>query len=368
MPSSGWPKGSDAAPDVAWTRERFEAYAGSHTATWVYDFERDRFHWGNAAMLALFSAPSMEALRERYRREPMSDGMQRRLQAFRDRFARGEDVHTPWTYYPEGQAPVHTDTAMRGIRIATSEGELEAMLCEARVRPSTFLSDDEQRLVVATQHANECVSLFSAEGEPLVCNPAAERLRSGDDASLDALFVEPDDAEALRRETRDPSQVHRTEAALRTRDGPRWHALEARRIRDPVSGQPALLVMHHDVSDRRASESRLRDARGEAEALHAEAAAASEAKSRFLAVMSHELRTPMPALLASAELLASSSLDAAQEETLDTILQAGEQMVDLIGDVLDVSAIEAGRIELEAKPTRIRPFLHRTLGPLTAAA
>ncbi|MEO0324934.1 MAG: ATP-binding protein [Myxococcota bacterium] len=360
--------GAQAEDPRPWTLERLEAFAALRTPVWVYDFERERFHWGNEPMLALFAAPSLEALRARYRREPMSEGMQRRLHAFRDRFARGERVVEPWTFYPEGQPPVHTDTSFSAVRIATELGTREAMLVEARLRPSSALSPEEQRLVVATQHANECVSLFSEGGETLVSNPAAERLRDAEGPSLDALFVDPKDAARLRAETLDPARVFRTEAALRTRAGPRWHALEARRIRDPVTGQAALLVMHHDVSDRRASETRLREARREAEALHESAAAASEAKSRFVAVMSHELRTPMTALLASAELLESSHLDAAQRETLSTIVEAGGQMVELIGDVLDVSAIEAGRIELAPQPTNLRPFLRRTLGPLKAAA
>ncbi|MEM1417756.1 MAG: ATP-binding protein [Myxococcota bacterium] len=362
--------GSEQAGGVQapWTVERLAAFAHLDTPVWVYDFKRDRFFWGNEPMLRLFAASSLDALRERYAREPMSEGMRRRLRAFQDRFARSEEVREPWTFYPEGHPPVHADTTMSGIRAEDEGGVFEAMLIEARVRASPLLSKAEQRLVVATQHANECVALYDTGGLPLVRNPAAEALRTEGRDRLDALFVDAADAGRLRQATSDPTQVFRQEAVLHTREGPRWHAIEARRIHDPVTGKPALLLMHHDVSDRRASEARLVEARAEAEALSAQAQAASEAKSRFVAVMSHELRTPMTALLASAELLGGSPLDEAQREALDTVFQAGDQMVALIGDVLDVSAMEAGRIELAPEPTETRPLLRRILGPLKAAA
>ena len=103
-----------------------------------------------------------------------------------------------------------------------------------------------------------------------------------------------------------------------------------------------------DISERRQHESELRSAKESAEA-------ATRAKSEFLANMSHELRTPLNGVLGYTQLLQRShSLTADQRESLDAIANCGSHLLDLINDVLDLSKIEAGRFELELRPTDLR--------------
>lgn len=78
----------------------------------------------------------------------------------------------------------------------------------------------------------------------------------------------------------------------------------------------------------------------------AEARRASEAKSRFLANMSHEFRTPLNGLAGMTELLATTQLDEEQRECLRTIQASTRSLLALVEDVLDISAIEAGKIKL----------------------
>lgn len=80
------------------------------------------------------------------------------------------------------------------------------------------------------------------------------------------------------------------------------------------------------------------------------AEAASSAKSDFLASMSHEIRTPMHGMLAMTELLQSTSLDTRQQRFADMIQKSGRSLLAIVNDVLDLSKIEAGRMELEAVP------------------
>ena len=100
-----------------------------------------------------------------------------------------------------------------------------------------------------------------------------------------------------------------------------------------------------DISDRRERDDQLRRAKDSAEA-------ATRAKSEFLANMSHELRTPLNGVLGYSQLLQRDrSLNAVQREALDAIAKCGAHLLDLINDVLDLSRIEAGRIEIEPIPT-----------------
>ena len=88
------------------------------------------------------------------------------------------------------------------------------------------------------------------------------------------------------------------------------------------------------------------------------AQAQSKTKSRFLATMSHEIRTPLNGILGISEMLRDTSLSIKQQELLSVITSSGRTLLNLINDVLDLSKIEAGRMEMECRVFDVRQ-LHR---------
>jgi len=95
---------------------------------------------------------------------------------------------------------------------------------------------------------------------------------------------------------------------------------------------------------------------------------ATRAKGEFLAMMSHEIRTPMNAVIGMAELLERTELDARQTRYIDTLRAAAGSLLRVINDILDLSKIEAGRLELRPTDFDLRELIEDVIGTLAASA
>jgi len=118
-------------------------------------------------------------------------------------------------------------------------------------------------------------------------------------------------------------------------------------------------------------EARTRDLQAErdrAEEARQEAERADRAKSEFLANMSHEIRTPMNAVIGMTSVLLGTPLTTAQREHVDTIRSSGESLLGLLNDILDLSKVEAGALDLEAVPFDVRACVDDALQLLTPEA
>lgn len=104
-------------------------------------------------------------------------------------------------------------------------------------------------------------------------------------------------------------------------------------------------------------ESHVAERTRELEAAKAAAESAARVKSEFLATMSHELRTPMNGVLGIAELLAGTELDDTQRELLSTLRTSGESLLAVVNDILDLSKIDSGRLQIERIPTNLPELL-----------
>ncbi|HMA43575.1 MAG TPA: response regulator [Gemmatimonadales bacterium] len=230
-----------------------------------------------------------------------------------------------------------------------------------------FTAAQEQRQYFAELVLNSPVAIVTLDVDHRVvsCNPAFEKMYGYREAEVIGQNLD----DLITTETTRTEAVGYTEQALARRA---VKVISQRRRKDgslvdvEVLGVPVivngrrvgLMALYHDITE-------LLSARRDAEA-------ANSAKSQFLASMSHELRTPLNAIIGYSEMLqedAAERGDSAAVPDLQKIHAAGKHLLALINDVLDLSKIEAGKMELHLETFVLAPLLEQvatTVRPLVA--
>jgi PAS domain S-box-containing protein len=198
----------------------------------------------------------------------------------------------------------------------------------------------------------DCVpaALFAKELETsrfVFLNPAAEKLfghKAEEMVGKTAYaFVKPSQAEAIRQADLAAADTNETividNEAVTQLDG-RTHIRRTRKKASPGPGERYVVCLTEDIGEEKAREEALKRALEEAEA-------ANQAKSRFLAVMSHEIRSPLNGVLGMAQAMDMGELPPEQRRRLQVLREAGRVLLDLLNDMLDLSRIDAGHLQLE---------------------
>lgn len=224
------------------------------------------------------------------------------------------------------------------------------------------LRDNEERLRLIIDAVKDYgIFALDANGRVTSWNVGAERIKGYSEQEIIgqpfSVFYLPEQCpqrpEMALREARSKGYFME-EAWRRRKDGSRfWASVVISAQYDNSGTLRGFSKVTRDISDRHAAEIALGAAREEAER-------ASRAKSEFLSRMSHELRTPLNAILGFAQLL-DIDPQPAQRQQIGHILKAGQHLLTLINEVLDIARIESGRLPVNLEPIALETALQEAL-------
>lgn len=271
-------------------------------------------------------------------------------------------------YFDVSKIPLFTPSGEReGLviigRNVTAQKQLEATLrdnqryLQAALNASgagTFLYDVNTDTNYWDQRS---LAMFGLQADQFASNYAAWRELMH---AQDLHKVEPIFQQALQDKEKETVEIEyrivRPDQSIRHIKAQAWILRDEKQRASKVSG------LHFDITASKQAEAELKQAKDEAEA-------ANRAKSAFLATMSHELRTPLNGILGYAYILQQdSNLEDEQREQLQSIEQNGEHLLELINDVLDLSKIEAGKIELQPHEFLLSTFFREIAQHFTRSA
>lgn len=221
----------------------------------------------------------------------------------------------------------------------------------------------------------DMMCIAGVDGRIRRLNPALEKTL-GLSAS-EAVFrpmselVHPQDlplAQAAVRKLQAGAQIDGLEIRFRTRDGSyRWLICNA----IAVPKQRLIFAAARDISERKRLEDRLRQQNVELEETNQRVEAANRMKSEFLANMSHELRSPLNGIIGFSELIHDGRLGQVadrQKDLLGRVLQSAKHLLQLINGILDLSKVEAGRLEFHPETLSTGKLVQEVTGILSGLA
>lgn len=241
---------------------------------------------------------------------------------------------------------------------------------------STALNEESRRNALIVQAAMDGFFVATLQGRMLDCNEKYCKMLGYSRAEFLQLSIPQ--VEAIESTEEIARRIHkilgqgqdRFDTRHRRKDGALLD-VEVNVTLASIGEERLFYAFVHDISDRKHAEAVMRQARDEAEQAKESAESANQAKSEFLSRMSHELRTPLNAIIGFAQLLhlpSKSPLTEQQSDNVQEILYAGHHLLVQVNEVLDLSRIESGRIELKLERVSVAPKIANCLAQLRPLA
>lgn len=221
-----------------------------------------------------------------------------------------------------------------------------------RRKTARALEESEKRYRTVVNNIQEVIFQTDKAGHWTFLNPAWAHVRGEDEQAClgkrTGSYVHPEDRGEALRVFRDVVEGRLEEARhtlrfLRKDGSTRWAEIVARALVDDSGAVIGTSGTLKDITDGREWQQRLEKARADAES-------ANLAKTEFLASISHEIRTPLNAIVGMSELMAETTMTEEQKDYQSTVRASAESLLHLIDDLLDVSRIEAGKVDVYAAP------------------
>ncbi len=260
-----------------------------------------------------------------------------------DEWTRWSVVARPWQNDEHRAGKGQTDCLLLTADDISMRFFAEEQLREERQRLSTYIDTMQTLLIVCNQ-----------DGLVLHTNPEAQKrlqLPEHQIKGYPLTYLLPSHASAILNQQWQnllsrASGSLTTEFPLITSTG-KQHIIRWRMTVLKLSGQTQVLLAGLDISEDVANKEALESANIKIREALAQAEQANRSKSVFLANMSHEIRTPMNGILGASELALDTELDEDQRHYLDIIHSSSHALLDILNDILDLSKIESGKLELE---------------------
>ncbi len=237
-----------------------------------------------------------------------------------------------------------------------------------RKKAEEALKESEQRFRSLVDNMIEATLIIDWNGFIIFANRSAARLVGLENADQGIgkkvfEFLHPDDnlkvLEAIIN-IKDSTEPFMDEYRIKTVNGEnRW--VESLGTRIIFSNKNSILVTLRDATERKFAEIELREAKEKAEEMN-------KIKSNFLANMSHELRTPLVGILGFSELLRERLKEGPTAEMAERILTSANRLMDTLNLVLDLSRIEAKKVDFNLKPNRIPELVESQIQLFEAVA
>ena len=241
----------------------------------------------------------------------------------------------------------------------------------ARVRAEEALRESEQRFLLAF-HANPLPMSITrlADGVHVEVNEAAvrhsgfsrEEMLGRTKAEL-GFWVASEQRDAILQQLHERGQVRDFEVTFQTRAGGHRRLLVNSQVMR-FGGGPAVLSVSVDITERMELEAESRARREEAEALAASLRDADRAKNEFLAMLGHELRNPLGTITNAMALLDTPLRAEGDRQVITVVRRQTEQLRRLVDDLLDMSRLTSGKIQLQPEPVDLHAIARRCIDAL----